>query len=400
MRTFLYLTHEIPWPLDAGHKVRSQQIVDAFSQLGQVYVAGFAELPKGAPSEGVTGALVKRRDLRLRRRPVRLALALMASFVRGEPYSLSKFVDRAFERDLEALIEAVQPDCIVSTLFMLQALPPMSGRRPAIILDSHNIEHRLWEDFLGAAPAFLRPFMRREAALLSAREHAAWAAVDGVIAICEDDAAVIAPHAATPVVVPVVLPDIQGRAPASRAFDVGLIGVWSWAPNEDGLAWFAKEILPRLRERGLSVGVAGKGVSAATARRLRRGGATLLGYVENVADFYGSVKVIAAPYRRGGGVRMKVVEAIGHGAPVVGTALAFRGVDGLGDMPRATSAAEMVEQLEALVRSPNADADAQARRVQVSRRHGGERAELAVAGLVDQLAATTSSGSGPDTPVN
>lgn len=390
MRTFLYLTHEIPWPPDAGHKVRGLQIIDALSKLGRVHVAGYTELPETVHEgdHGVAGVLAQRQDLRLRRRPARLALALATSFMRGEPYWLSKFADRTFSSDLAALIEAARPDCIVATLVMLQTLPAsVFDQGPPVILDSHNIEHQFWEDFAVGAPVVMQPFMWRERVLLRAREHAAWMKVDGVIAICDEDAAVIARRSAEPpVVVPVVLPEVQPRSLRSgaRAFDVGMVGVWSWAPNQDGLAWFAEEILPELRQRGLSVGIAGKGISAAMGRRLRRQGATLLGYVENLAAFYDSVKVIAAPYRRGGGVRMKVAEAIGHGVPVVGTPLAFRGLVGL-DMPQAATAAQMIDQLDALARSPGADVEAQVRRTAALHRHSGELGDLAVARLMERV---------------
>lgn len=389
MPTFLYLTHEVPWPPDAGHKIRGGQLVNALSKLGEVYVAAFTDRPEEADERPtLAGVLIKRRELRIRRRPVRLGLTLAQSFLRGEPYGLMKFADRGFRRQLANLIRNVRPDFIVSTLPMLQHLPPWAADHSAIVMDTHNIEHELWADFAAVVPRFLRPFMAREIRLLGDRERAYWASAEAVIAICDEDAVIIARWTGErPTVVPVAvhLGEADRRPSAGPTFDVGLVGVWSWAPNEDALAWFSSDILPGLCSRGLSVAIAGRGVSPALARSLKRQGAEVLGFVDDLDDFYQSVRVIAAPYRLGGGVRMKVLEAIDHRIPVVGTPLAFRGLRGAEEAWTASTSSEMIDQIERLLRSEEDRSGAVRSQARAVQRHAVQVGEAALTGLVERL---------------
>ena len=52
----------------------------------------------------------------------------------------------------------------------------------------------------------------------------------------------------------------------------------------------------------------------------------VLGPVDEVATFYDRVDVVLAPIARGGGMKVKVVEAMMHGVPVVATRHAMEGL--------------------------------------------------------------------------
>jgi glycosyltransferase involved in cell wall biosynthesis len=58
----------------------------------------------------------------------------------------------------------------------------------------------------------------------------------------------------------------------------------------------------------------------------------IIGPVDQVASFYDRIDVAVAPVERGGGMKVKVVEAMMHGVPVVATEHAK---DGLPDALRA-----------------------------------------------------------------
>jgi glycosyltransferase involved in cell wall biosynthesis len=105
-----------------------------------------------------------------------------------------------------------------------------------------------------------------------------------------------------------------------------MLAVWSWAPNAQAATTFAQDVLPGLALAGLRVLVAGPGLDPAVRARLEGLGAHCPGFLPDLAAFYRSVRLVAAPYALGGGVRMKVAEALSWGVPVIGNALAFRGI--------------------------------------------------------------------------
>jgi glycosyltransferase involved in cell wall biosynthesis len=95
---------------------------------------------------------------------------------------------------------------------------------------------------------------------------------------------------------------------------------------------FATEVLPSLRNEPelaeIELWVAGAQLDADDALRLRTvAGVVVVGYVPQIADFYAAVDLAIAPMVHGAGTPTKVIEALGHGVPVIGTQRALRGLD-------------------------------------------------------------------------
>jgi len=400
-RRILYLVHELPWPADAGHKLRFGQVLMALSRAHDVECWGYTERDPVEVVEGLRRAFPRagrfvavRKSVRIRRRPLDVARVLAAAMLQGQPYSMVKFSNASLQRQLAKQLASF--DTVVSAFPMLGNLP--ASLPIPLVLDSHNIEHKLWDRPRGTS--FLTaPFVRRESSLLKRAEMKAWREVSAIIAICDEDARIMEESSgARATVLPVTL---EAPKPFERAAtaDVGLIGVWSWAPNERAIAWFGSTIAPLLAAAGLTSRVAGPGLSSQLRGALERAGVEVLGYVKEVETFYAGVRAVAAPYVEGGGVRLKVVEAIMHGAPVVGTDLAFRGLRGLGDdvVTRAATAEEFAQRLAEMIAAPAiALRRAEAAKARLLLEHGpsvGQRA-------LDEVFAQLDKGKGPiDSPV-
>jgi glycosyltransferase involved in cell wall biosynthesis len=101
------------------------------------------------------------------------------------------------------------------------------------------------------------------------------------------------------------------------------------APNRDALAWVATEILPALRRLRPSARVvcAGFPCGLPEARAAAAAGAEMPGFVPDLRRELARAAVVLSPLRAGGGVRIKNVETLLEGAPLVTTP---RGAEGLG----------------------------------------------------------------------
>jgi glycosyltransferase involved in cell wall biosynthesis len=113
---------------------------------------------------------------------------------------------------------------------------------------------------------------------------------------------------------------------------LGFVGLLGFEPNRRALMWFASEVLPHLRKQEdlarVELWVAGGSLPAADARALSTvTGVTVCGYVEDIADFYAEIDLAVAPLLGGVGTPTKVVEALGHEKPVIGTPKGLRGLD-------------------------------------------------------------------------
>ncbi|MAG63836.1 hypothetical protein CMO84_09990 [Candidatus Woesearchaeota archaeon] len=339
-REILYLTHESPWPADAGHKLRYRQLMEALGEYAQVHLASFRAPDRHSPTRsedeegaGVIGHTLHSLQVRIRRRPLSLAKVGALSLWTGRPYSEIKFQDRTMAASIQGLIERIQPCAILATLPMLQYVKGRLAGIP-LIMDCHNLEHQLWDQALPLAPALLRPFVRREATLVRRLEAKGWGDVDGIVAICEEDSRFIRQRTSHPVMtIPPAFPERAGpreggRCPSGFAFDAAMLGVWTWGPNEIALESLLGALERRSGGNTLRIAIGGRGIRPELGKRLEKAGVSVLGYVEDLAEFYANTACVLAPYTVGGGVRLKVLEALSWGVPVMGTALALRGIRG------------------------------------------------------------------------
>lgn len=107
------------------------------------------------------------------------------------------------------------------------------------------------------------------------------------------------------------------------------VGALSYPPNADGVAWFARAVLPRLRSRSgatCRVLVAGAQPPAVIRALDRHPRIHLLGQVPDLGVFYRRSALALAPLRAGGGTRIKLLEAAAHGVASVSTSLAAQGI--------------------------------------------------------------------------
>ncbi len=118
-----------------------------------------------------------------------------------------------------------------------------------------------------------------------------------------------------------------------RTHDISFIGSNS-APNVDGLVWFIEQVLPIVaaslpRTRFLIQGnvTRGKIVKGAISNSPHRQMIKQQGFVESLASVYAESKVMICPIRYGTGMKIKVVEAMAYGKAIVGTSIAFEGID-------------------------------------------------------------------------
>jgi sugar transferase (PEP-CTERM/EpsH1 system associated) len=105
---------------------------------------------------------------------------------------------------------------------------------------------------------------------------------------------------------------------------VGNMDAW---PNVDAVQFFCREMLPPLRAAvpGLTLWIVGTNPRP-EVRRLGGDGVYVTGAVEDVRPFYGRSRVSVVPLRAGGGTRLKILEAMALGRPVVSTAMGCEGL--------------------------------------------------------------------------
>jgi len=123
--------------------------------------------------------------------------------------------------------------------------------------------------------------------------------------------------------------EIPRKAPRiDDGHDILFVGSLGYEPNADGILWFSRTIMPRLRARlgHCRLTIAGANPPPAVRALGRHPNVRVLGFVDDLAAVYRRASLVIAPMQAGGGTRIKVLEAAAHG---VATVASLQASDGL-----------------------------------------------------------------------
>ena len=101
-------------------------------------------------------------------------------------------------------------------------------------------------------------------------------------------------------------------------------------PNREAARLLAEEIAPRVEARrpGCRFVIAGSNPPASLVAREGLHGVHVPGFVPDLAELTATCTAVLAPIFQGAGMRVKLLEAMAAGCPVVSTSLGFSGIEG------------------------------------------------------------------------
>jgi glycosyltransferase involved in cell wall biosynthesis len=155
-------------------------------------------------------------------------------------------------------------------------------------------------------------------------------------------------------VIPPCLPSkaaVLQNAPHSKS--LLFVGTLSWEPNADGLLWFARKIWPLVRAKHADalLEVVGKGLQPKQKKILENTpGVRLHGFVQDLSPHFERARVFVCPLRFGSGIKLKVLEALSRGLPVVSSPIGAEGfyLDGAPPFPVCRYPEEWLGQIDRL----------------------------------------------------
>jgi sugar transferase (PEP-CTERM/EpsH1 system associated) len=106
-------------------------------------------------------------------------------------------------------------------------------------------------------------------------------------------------------------------------------GALTYSANYDAVAYFLGDIMPRIQAEVPEVQfrVTGSTRGVALERLPRRPGVVFTGYVEDIRPVVAGSWALVVPLRVGGGTRLKILEAMALGTPVISTTKGAEGLD-------------------------------------------------------------------------
>ncbi len=262
------------------------------------------------------------------------ALQYLRSVLLWQPYYVAKFYHPRMARLLgritaESSYDIVQLEMVQMAQYIGSAA---SGKQ---ILQAHDVAFRpAYRRFRSAGSILAKSVSFVEWCRWAMFERRMTGKFDGVICVTEQDKMLLERLTSSPKIsylprgvdVAEEFPPYAGRDRESLLF----VGTFSHRPNREAALWLAGEIFPSVLRKFprsiLSI------VGSNPPRELQELAARIpqiriLGFVDDVRAHLRTSAVFVAPLRSGGGVKVKILHAMGQGIPVVTTRV------GIGDGP-------------------------------------------------------------------
>lgn len=333
-RRLAFLTHTPPLPAVSGERIRIWNLLKTLAERGWD-ASLFALAPESRiPAdddrrrlEDVCSQVVVAPFSTSR---VRRGARLASDVVRRRAFHTGFFVSPEAVSACHRWLAERDADVIVaSQLYMAPYVPvELRGR---VVLDTHNSEARRLETMakaLGFSARGIAARLQRDP--VARYERSVVERVARVVAVSDVERAYFEAFAPGRVdLVPngvdcAAMPMLGDRPSEPRLLFLGSL---DYSANVDAVVHLTHEILPRLGREDVAVDVVGSNPRREVHRVARGSAIVLAGFVDDTTPYWERARVFVVPLRVGGGTRLKILEALARGVPVVSTSL---GCEGLG----------------------------------------------------------------------
>lgn len=251
-------------------------------------------------------------------------------------YFVSRFY---FEAYTQQLINTLQSQCFdivqLEGVFMASYIPIIRKYSKAkIILRSHNVEYVIWERYIATSSNFLKNlYLKIQKNRLKKFELSTFRAVDAIVPITSIDGEQIQKLVPNQLVFSSITgTDLQQYPFVEKAKQENTIfyfGSMDWMPNIEAVEWFYENCWSAVKEAVPTVKwvIAGKNMPAHIAALASKDASIqTIENVESARAFYHQYNVMLAPILSGSGLRIKLVEGISYGKPIVTTSIGMEGL--------------------------------------------------------------------------
>lgn len=332
----LFLAFEVPYPLDRGGRIKTFHYLKALTRSHQVDLVALTRtqeceknldhLQSNLSFEDVYSIPINLSQLR----KVRLALK---SLWQTTPFVMALYASTEGKRLLERLLNSGHFDLIYADhLHMAQYVPGQT--LASTLLDQHNVESVILRRFVDSQSSKpLQWFARLEYRKMSRYEPEMCRRFDAIWVTTEVDKKLIAPWLLPQQHVQ-VLPigvDTDYFQPESRKRDgrtLISIGTLSWPPNADGVLWFYGEVYSLIKKRvpNIKFVIVGANPPPAIRRLAEDPSVEVTGWVDDIRPLMARSTAMVVPLRSGSGMRVKILNALATGLPVVSTSVGCEGI--------------------------------------------------------------------------
>jgi len=340
------LDEELPYPLTSGKRLRTFNLLTRLAERHRITIlchrnADAAEVPKAVEVLARHGidTIVVPRAIPSKQGPgfyARLAGNLLSSL----PYSVEthtspELVEAVAKYARQTQVDVWNCEWTPYAQVLRQALGKRLKRTPWVVM-AHNVESLIWKRYHETEENSLkRWYIHQQWRKFELFEKWAYANATWCVAVSEPDAEIIRTQMGGTEQTEVVdngvdttyfrpQTDVE-RVPGNIAF----LGSLDWRPNQDGVKVLLDTVFPQVKAKlpNATLSIVGRHPPEWLREAvLRVPGVSLHANVPDVRPYLARCSLTVVPLRVGGGSRLKILESLATGTPVVSTHLGAEGL--------------------------------------------------------------------------
>jgi len=366
MMKILQICNKPPYPPHDGGSIAMYNLTRSFDKLGQEVTVLTMTTPKHQLTEQQKAEFMKitRLYFVFVNTSLRVWRLLANFFFSDEPYIAVRFISEEFRNKLIDILKS--DDFDVVQLEGLYLTPYISTIRKysgaMIIYRAHNVEHEIWDRIAKTEKNLVKKiYFGSLSRRIKHFESAAINQYDLLVPITKRDyeqlnrmgntrPALVCPSGFEQ--------ELIGRQiSANWNYSLFFLGSLDWIPNQEGILWFISKVFTGLHNLHpeLVLYIAGRNAPKWFSQKINLPGISFCGEVPNAQEFILSKGIMVAPYFSGSGMRVKIIESMALGKPVITTTIGAEGLDVKHEenIIIANSAEEYCLQVEKLLKYPD-----------------------------------------------
>lgn len=347
----LFLTQVLPFPPDAGPKVKTWQVLRYLHKAGhKITLVSFVrqEEEKHIPEIQKLGIQVH--AVPMRRNRLMDVVYWLRSIVRGTPFLIERDNLPAMRATLRRLsssetFDVFHADQLTMTQFW-SSLVRAGGLKNTLfrVFDAHNATWKIVERMQENAWNILKPVLALESKRIKEYEGRIVCEFEKTTAVTEIDRDLLLEAAnsvrgksGAPIndidCIPIAVDtgELQPVKHREGSINIVTLGTLRYPPNADGIRWFIQKVLPLIVSElpAIKLTVIGKNPPPdfLQAAQQNPNAVEVTGFVENLTPYLERACLMVVPVRVGSGMRVRILEGFARGVPVVTTTIGLEGIN-------------------------------------------------------------------------
>jgi glycosyltransferase involved in cell wall biosynthesis len=352
----LFLTQIVPYPPDAGPKVKTWHVLRYLVDRGHDVVLDtfvreeeleFVNTLRELCTEVNTIPIKRSRLLDVR--------YWLKSQLNDRPFLIERDDITAMRRLVREQLSTGSIDVFhADQLTMTQyALDNKVSSQPFTVFDAHNAVWSIVERMHDNAAIYLKPVLKLEAKRIKQYEGMIIEKFNHTLAVTDVDRNALIEASKTFInssisnqdvhsvdlypkvsIFPITV-DTEKLLPINRLHgskNILTLGSLHYPPNADGILWFVKEVFPLIREREheATLTIIGKHPPQDLIQLTKNEpNICVTGYVHDLKPYMEAAAIIVVPVRAGSGMRVRILEAFAQAMPVVTTTIGIEGIQAI-----------------------------------------------------------------------